>query len=307
MKKIILILITILTISCGKENTPQPAVTTITPATVNGVDVTNINWRLRSGKVFVTNQTNNQKIWYTHFGTSKTTSNLDIFTSSFLNIDNIIQNVTNWKFTSDYKFVLDNSTSYDYTVNSLGIVRVYGLQNGSARVIQILDASDTYLTVRIYDSYGNDGINNYSFYSVLTFENFDSPGYVQDYPVGSEWTSGGVITTNNTNSPPLQGTKWVVTKYVQNFVTTTTSDTLTFVSATQYRIGNTYLRNYSLSGIVGNNMRSLSLYSFTTLGGDWSGQVQSTFITDWVINSSLFTNLFNSSAPDTRIWMTRIQ
>ena len=83
MKKIILILITILTISCGKENTPQPAVTTITPATVNGVDVTNINWRLRSGKVFVTNQTNNQKIWYTHFGTSKTTSNLDIFTSSF--------------------------------------------------------------------------------------------------------------------------------------------------------------------------------------------------------------------------------
>lgn len=98
-----------------------------------------------------------------------------------------------------------------------------------------------------------------------------------------------------------------MTKYVQNFVSTNTSDTLYFITATQYKIGNSICKNYTLSGIVGNNMRSLSLYSFTTLGGDWSGQVQSTFINDWIVNSALFTNMFNSNVPDTRIWMTRIQ
>jgi len=64
-------------------------------------------------------------------------------------------------------------------------------------------------------------------------------------------------------------------------------------------------RNYSLSSIVGNNNKSLSLYSFTTLGGDWSGQVQGTFINDWVINNALFTNMFVTT-PDARIWVVRI-
>ena len=51
-------------------------------------------------------------------------------------------------------------------------------------------------------------------------------------------------------------------------------------------------------------MKSISLYSFTTLGGDWSGQVQGTFINDWVINNAPFTSLLGSS-PNSTIWMMR--
>jgi hypothetical protein len=53
-------------------------------------------------------------------------------------------------------------------------------------------------------------------------------------------------------------------------------------------------------------MKSLSLYSFTTLGGDWSGQVQSTFINDWVVNNSNFTNIMNTST-NVKLWMVRLQ
>ena len=114
----------------------------------------------------------------------------------------------------------------------------------------------------------------------------------------------GNSTTSNTT---LVNTKWVVTKFIQNFVSTYVNDTLVFISNTQYTINGSSPRNYNLSGIVGNNMKSLSLYSFTTLGGDWSGQVQSTFINDWVINNSSFINIMNSNLPETRVWITRIQ
>jgi hypothetical protein len=61
-----------------------------------------------------------------------------------------------------------------------------------------------------------------------------------------------------------------------------------------------------MSSIVGNNMKSLSLYSFTTVGGDWSGEIQGTFINDWVINNSLFSDMFNTSTPSIRVWMVRV-
>ena len=167
-----------------------------------------------------------------------------------------------------------------------------------------MQATNDFFSAKIYKSYGNDGTYNYSFYTVLTFvrQGFTEAPTEYNVPIGYSYNGilwGTTIPTSN-----LIGTKWVVTKYIQNLVATYPHDTLNFVSVTQYKINSSVLRNYTLSNIVGTNMKSISLYSFTTLGGDWSGQVQGTFINDWVINNAPFTSLLGSS-PNSTIWMMR--
>jgi hypothetical protein len=53
-------------------------------------------------------------------------------------------------------------------------------------------------------------------------------------------------------------------------------------------------------------MKSLSLYSFTTFGGDWSGQVQASFITDGVINNATFVDIMGVGT-NKKVFMKRIQ
>jgi hypothetical protein len=50
----------------------------------------------------------------------------------------------------------------------------------------------------------------------------------------------------------------------------------------------------------------LSLYSFTTFGGDWSGQVQASFITDGVINNATFVDIMGVGT-NKKVFMKRIQ
>ena len=296
-------------ISCKKESldVPENHQTITYPTYDNPIsDV----WELYSGRVFVKNLDNNSTIYYDHFGPNKNSSNLSIFSLSWLPIDIITKGMTTWKFSSSMQFILDGSSTYNYnastSINSSGIFSVYGLENGSSRPIEVLKCTDNYLVVKIYQSNGNNGINNFSFYSTLVFL---KQGYIVtpiDYPVPQGYSYGGVIGNSSAPASSLINTKWILTKYIQNFVPFYPSDTITFISNTQYTINNSVPRNYSLSGIVGNNMKSLSLYSFTTLGGDWSGQVQSTFINDWVINNSNFVDIMNVSAS-LRLWMVRIQ
>jgi len=215
----------------------------------------------------------------------------------------ISKGMTTWKFTSSNQFVLDGSSTYNYNTNTNGIFNVYGMENGSPRNIEVLNSTNDVMNVKVYESNGNDGVNNFTFYTVLTFVKVGYTGTVTEYTVPSGYSYSGVV-GNPSTATTLVGTKWVVTKYVQNFVTQLPNDTLEFISTTQYTINGYTPRNYSLS-IVGNNNKSLSLYSFTTLGGDWSGQVQGTFINDWVINNALFTNMFVTT-PDARIWVVRI-
>jgi len=215
----------------------------------------------------------------------------------------ISKGMTTWKFTSSNQFVLDGSSTYNYNTNTNGIFNVYGMENGSPRNIEVLNSTNDVMNVKVYESNGNDGVNNFTFYTVLTFVKVGYTGTVTEYTVPSGYSYSGVV-GNPSTATTLVGTKWVVTKYVQNFVTQLPNDTLEFISTTQYTINGYTPRNYSLS-IVGNNNKSLSLYSFTTLGGDWSGQVQGTFINDWVINNTLFTNMFVTT-PDARIWVVRI-
>ena len=286
--------------SCKKEplEPANPQTTVNNPANVNPIGYT---WELYSGRVYVKNL--DSTFYYDHFSSIKNSSNLDIFISSGLPFDMISKGMTTWKFTSSNQFVLDGSSTYSYNTNTNGIFNVYGMENGSTRNIEVLNSTNDVMNVKVYESNGNDGVN-FTFYTVLTFVKVGYTGTVNEYTVPSGYSYNGVV-GNPSTSTTLVGTKWVVTKYVQNFVTQLPNDTLGFISTTQYTINGSTPRNYSLSSIVGNNNKSLSLYSFTTLGGDWSGQVQGTFINDWVINNALFSNMFVTT-PDARMWVVRI-
>lgn len=305
MKNIIFILFAMVIgfTSCKKENIApsNPQTTVNNPANVNPIGYT---WELYSGRVYVKNLDNGSTFYYDHFNSIKNSSNLDIFISSGLPFDMISKGMTTWKFTSSNQFVLDGSSTYNYNTNTNGIFNVYGMENGSTRNIEVLNSTNDVMNVKVYESNGNNGTNNFTFYTVLTFVKVGYTGTVNEYTVPSGYSYSGVV-GNPSTSTTLVGTKWVVTKYVQNFVTQLPNDTLEFISTTQYTINGSTPRNYSLSSIVGNNNKSLSLYSFTTLGGDWSGQVQGTFINDWVINNALFSNMFVTT-PDARMWVVRI-
>ena len=308
MKNIFNILLVSLVIgftSCKKENIEpiNPQTTVDTPANVNPIGYV---WELYSGRVFVKNLDNNTTFYYDHFGPNKNSSNLDIFTPSWLPIDIVTKGLTTWKFTSSNQFILDGGSTYNYNVNTNGIFNVYGLENGSQRNIEVLKSTDNYMDVKVRESVGSDGVYNYSFYTVLTFVKVGFTGIPVLSNVPAGYTYNGIIGGSTSTNTSLVGTKWVVTKFIQNFVSTYPSDTLEFISNTQYKVNNSTPRTYNLSGIVGNNMKSLSLYSFTTLGGDWSGQVQSTFINDWVVNNANFTNIMNTNSPSTRLWMVRL-
>lgn len=304
MKKILILILFLIFISCEKKEVVPTTSSVVVPNTIeNPIGVT---WELYSGKVFVKNITLLDNYYYDHFGPNKNSSNLDVFSPSWLPIDIITKGITTWKFTSSGQFILDGISIYDCNLYN-STFSVYGLENGSARPITILSNNNDYMVVKIYESNGNNGTYNFSFYTYLTFRRAGYTGNIYDYDVPQSYTYGGVWGYNGQNQTTLQGTKWVVTKYIQNFNSAYPNDTLDFFSNSQYTINNGPVRNYNLSSIVGNNMRSLSLYSFTTLGGDWSGQVQSTFINDWVINNSLFTNILSTNNYDTRIWMKRIQ
>jgi hypothetical protein len=288
--------------SCKKEDPLPTNYQTITnPPSINPIGKT---WELFDGKVYVKNLDNGSTFYYDHFSNTKNASNLDVFQASWLPIDIISKGITTWKFSSSGQFFLDGSSSYNYNLNSNGIFSVYGLENGSARIIKVLSSTSDVLIVKVFESTGNNGVNNFSFYSVLTFVNAGYMGNVSSYPSPNGYTYSGIIGNPTNTSPSLVGTKWIITKYIQNFVPTYPNDTIVFVSNTKYTINSGSLRNYSLSSIVGNNMSSLALYSFTTMGGDWSGQVQNTFINDWVINNSVFTNIM-SSGQQVNLWAIR--
>jgi hypothetical protein len=293
--------------SCKKEPviTPENPQTVINnPSNVNPIGYT---WELYSGRVFVKNLDNGNTFYYDHFSSNKNYSNLDIYTPSWIPFDIVTKGSTTWKFTSTNQFILDGGSTYNCSINTNGIFSVYGLENGSQRTIEVLNSTENYMSVKVRETVGSDGVSNYSFYSVLTFVKIGYTGTPTEVTVPSGYIYNGVIGNSTTSNTTLVNTKWVVTKFIQNFVSTYVNDTLVFISNTQYTINGSSPRNYNLSGIVGNNMKSLSLYSFTTLGGDWSGQVQSTFINDWVINNSSFINIMNSNLPETRVWITRIQ
>jgi hypothetical protein len=296
--KYLFIILSLLLFSCQKDK----------PIDSEDCNPIGITWELYSARVFVNNLDNDQKIYYDHFGPSRTSSNLDIFSPSSNQFDMIAQGQTTWRFASaSDDFILDGYSTYQYNyLNSGGVFNVFGLENGSARPIELLFCTLNELHVKVYSSYANDGTYNYDFYSVLSFVRSGNTTPPQILDVPQNYSYGGILFSEpNSQQSKLTGTKWIVTKHIQNLQTIYTNDTLNFVSDNTYTINGSIERNYLLSEQVITNMRTLALYQFTTLGGDWEGRIQPTFLQDGVINNADFNDLFLVTRRAS-VFMTRI-
>lgn len=289
--------------SCQKEVTPEdkPENNVVNPQEeylLIGVD-----WILSDGRLYVENMDNGDKSYYDHFTTGQNQSVLDPFNGANVPFDTLIQDITTWNFGNSY-FTLNSNLNYTQNGNTTSI-NVSGLEDGSARIITVLELTENTLTVQVGEGYGSDGTSNYHFFSTLTFI---TPGHTctscQPAAIFG-YTYGGTFTPTTTTSE-LIGTKWVVTKFYDGFANNYPDDTLDFFSGTQYRINSGTPINYTLSSVFGNNMSELTLYGFYTIGGDYSGMVPDGFVTNGQINSALFTDIFGTN-NDKLVWMVRIQ
>lgn len=300
----LILALTITFTSCKKEEPLRP--NNDNTVVENNASFEGVNWVLSEGRVYVENLDNGEMYVYDYFGGSVTEAQMHIFSSTIVKMDSIKQNFTSWYF-QDGTFTLNGSDSWEYTEYN-GVYTPIGLTGGTSRPIQPIHVSDNSMTVIVHEAYETDGTHNYRYFSELTFivSGGSCSGCQPD--VGYGWVYGGVwdpssVTNNNTT---LEGTKWVVTRYNNGLSGNVyPNDTLDFISQTKYTINSGTQRIYTLSGVAGNNMKSLTLYSFTTLGGDYSGQVQGTFIDDWVINNSEFSDMFNVNNTVT-VWMERL-
>lgn len=120
-----------------------------------------------------------------------------------------------------------------------------------------------------------------------------------------DYTDGGQ-TPNNTNTNPIIGTKWVLTKYITGFGTQYPNDTLEFISATKYKINGGIERTYNVAAVTGSTNKTLTLNFFYPFNGsNYSAAVGAYFVQDGFINNAMFTDLQNSSVHITA-WFKKI-
>jgi len=303
MKKIFIILLSVLTIiSCKKEEPLRPDNTIVTPQPTN-YSILGINWVLTEGRFYVENMDNGDLTYYDHFSSTQNQSTLDPVNGADVPFDTIIQDITTWNF-GNTNFTLNGGNSYGFTSSGSNI-SIIGLENGSSRPMIVLELTDTKLTVKIHEGFGSVNGENLNYFSTLTFLkqgetcNNCQPNVLYGYMYG------GVI-TNTISVNDIIGTKWVVTKFYDGFANNYPNDTLDFISGINYTINNGTPYNYTITSIFGNNMSELTLYNFYTIGGDFSGVVPNSFVTNGEINSALFTDIFNTN-NDKLVWMVRIQ
>ncbi len=303
MKNLILYtLISILTVftSCKKEEPLRPDNNIVN--TTENAELIGINWVLSDGRFYVENLDNGDLSYYDHFGPSQTMSTLDPIDGADVPFDTIVQDVTTWNF-GNSNFTLNGVNSYPYSGTETA-PSVNGLENGSSRPMEVIELTETKLTVKVHEGYASDGTYNYHYFSTLTFVKQGEVCTSCQPNAEYGYTYGGII-TNTPSTNELSGTKWVVTKFYDGFANNYPNDTLTF-SVNTYTINGGTPYNYTLSSVFGNNMSELTLYNFYTIGGDYSGMVPSDFVINGQINSATFSDIFNVG-NDKLVWMTRIQ
>ena len=296
------VLLLLVAVGCKKDPQPEPVDPTM--AATASFDITQKDWVVHSARVYLFNMDNGQQEYYDHFDSTKSVSNLDLINGSALPIDTIEKNVTKWHFDDNGLFTLNDTLQYNYWLYN-GTYSIIGLENGSARPLVIRSFGDDHFTTEVYEAYQSDGTYNYNYYSVVTFlrQGATCSNCVPAPDAG--FTYQGTISPTPAAVNDLIGTSWVITRYDQGVTPYYPNDTLDFTDFNSYTINGGAERNYSYSGIVGNNMKSLDLYDFTTLGGNYSGQVLSTFVDDWEFNNATFSAILGP--PGTvQMWGTRI-
>jgi hypothetical protein len=291
----------IISFSCKKEVIEKPDNNIVTPT---GEDtLIGFNWVLTEGRLYLQNMDNGNKSYYDHFGINKNVSTLKPFGGSNILFDNITKNVTTWNF-SNTAFTLDNSNFYEVN-GTTSTISVFGLEDGSSRSIIVMELLDDKLTVKVCEGYASSNGVNYQYFSTLTFVKQGTSCTNCQPNVLFGYTYGGLF-SDVIETSDLVNTKWVVTKFYDGFSNNYPNDTIFFVNTNKYTINGGVQKNYTINSIVGNNMSELTLYGFYTIGGDYSGMVPNTFVTDGQINSISFTDIFNTN-NNKLVWMTRIQ
>ncbi len=303
IKKIQIILFaSIALISCKKQKIPFPDKIQET----NSVSMDNVygnEYILESGVIYFENYSNGNTTYYSHFDSLKLTSVLDPFYGAVVPFDSLKKNGTKWRFDSGV-FTLNDTLHYQLEETLLG-VKVFGLENGSARPIQLLRSTSNSLDVQVFESKTTIKNVDYRFYSHLHFRKVGSTTSDAAYPLNFGAAYNGVVPISPTiPSNNLIGTRWVVTKYVTNLSTFSPNDTLFFKTNTTYYVNSNAFRNYSLQYITSSGMYSLTLYDWSTVGGSYAGQVVHQFIADGQVNSLSMKNLYNQQTI--LVWMKKI-
>jgi hypothetical protein len=103
----------------------------------------------------------------------------------------------------------------------------------------------------------------------------------------------------------LSGSKWVITRYDEGTTPYYPNDTINFVDNQKYKINsNGSLNNYTTYRVNGTYNISISLYSISTLGGSYAGQVPETFIKDGIINNATMKDLYGNLSA-IKIWVKK--
>jgi hypothetical protein len=304
MKIFYVILLTLIVLtSCRKEELPRPNNDNSVVEVETNIE--GATWVLTEGRVYVENIDTGEKRVYDYFGGGVTSSFMHIFGSTPVVMDSIKQNFTTWTFNNG-TFTLNGAQSWNYTEYN-DSYNVIGLTGGTARNIRPTHTSEDYITVVTHEAYGSDGTYNYNYYSELGFSRAGTSCTDCQPGIGYGWVYSGVWTYSGTNEPTIRGTKWVLSRYNNGLSGNVyPNDTLEFVTDTKYTINGGSEKVYVVSNVIGNNNKSLSLYSLTTLGGDYSGQIIGSYLDDGFINNAQFVDMFNVNNTVT-IWMNRIQ
>ena len=103
----------------------------------------------------------------------------------------------------------------------------------------------------------------------------------------------------------LSGSRWVITRYDIGTTPYYPNDTINFVDNQKYKINSTgSLNNYTTYRVNGTYNISISLYSISTLGGSYAGQVPESFIRDGIINNATMKDLYNTNSV-VKIWIKK--
>ena len=303
MKKIsILILAVISLFSCKKQKIPYPEKVQETTS-LSMDNVYGNEYILESGVIYFENNSTGGITYYNHFDSLKLNSVLDPFYGAVIPFDSLKKNSTKWRFDSGV-FTLNDTLHYQLEESMLGI-KVFGLENGSARPIQLLRSTANSLDLQVFESQTTINNVDYRFYSQLHFRKVGSTANDNSYPIIFGATFNGVVPFSPTTpSSNLVGTRWVVTKYVTNLSTINTNDTLFFKTKSTYYVNSNSYRNYSLQYITSTGMYSLTLYDWSTVGGSYAGQLVNQFITDGQVNSLSMKNLYNQQTL--LVWIKKI-
>ena len=303
LKFIISICIIIGFTACKKAELPKPAIVQET-ISIPFENPQNITYVVDDALLYTKNLSTGEIIYYNHFSASRYTSTLDPYMSVSASFDTIIKNLTSWLLTPDNRFILNGKKIYQYQFFNQ-VIRVYGLENGSSRPIKLVWVTKEVLAAEVYNSYVTVNGSDFAFYTLiyLRAQNYTGEIPKQDILYGARY--GGVISPALNVDNNLKGTKWVITKYISDLTTVNLNDTITFLSYNAYNVKGFAQRNYSLSNINGNGMKTLILYDCATLGGSYSGDVLANFIEDGEINNALFKNLYNNKTI--KLWMKKVQ